>query len=627
MSFIQPPFLDPVVDWQPTPVTQLPSWVDARRVAIDCETCDPTLKKLGPGVRRDGYVVGVSFAIEDGPAYYLPMAHASGGNLDAEHVVAYLRDQAAVFTGDLVGARLPYDLDYFAHLGISFDNVRFFRDVQVAEPLINELQLSYSLANIARKYRIPGKSEEKLREAASSWGIHPKSELWKLPARHVAEYAIQDVLLPLAILRRQERIIEEQDLWEVYDLESRVLPVLLKMQRRGVRIDLAQLDKVERYCAQEEESALLEVEIQTGITLTPDDVWKAEAVAAPLREIGVDVPATATGKPSTKADFLETVDHPVANHIIRARRMNKVRTTFVKSIREHMTNGRIHCSFNQLRAQRDDGGLYGAAYGRLSSSNPNMQQQPARDPVMGPMWRSIYLPEEGMLWACADYSSQEPRMTVHYASKTNCTKADEAVRRYCEDIDMDPHQATADMAGISRKEAKILFLGICYGMGSAKLCHSLGLPTRWKFSKYRGRDIEIAGPEGEDLLKKFRQMVPFVQELADKCTARARKKGHIRTLSGRRCRFPIGDGGKYEWTHKALNRLIQGSSADQTKMALVAADAAGIPLMLQVHDELDLSVNNREEAQACADMMKTCVQLRVPSKVDVEIGDSWGTVK
>lgn len=622
MSFIQKPFLDPVVDWQPTPVTQLPSWADARRVAIDCETCDPTLKKFGPGVRRGGYVVGVSFAIEDGPAYYLPMAHASGDNLDAEHVIQYLRDQAVVFTGDLVGANLPYDLDYLAQAGVTFNNVRFFRDVQVAEPLINELQLSYSLANIAKKYRIPGKGEDKLREAASSWGINPKSEMWKLPARHVAEYAIQDVLLPLAVLRRQERIIEEQDLWEVYDLESRVLPVLLKMRRRGVRIDLDQLDKVEQYCQWEEQEALNAVGFHTGIELTSDDLWTAEAVAAPLRELGIKIPETPTGKPSTKKDFLETVDHPVAAAIVRARQMNKIRTTFVKSIREHMTNGRIHCSFHQLRAQRDDGGLYGAAYGRLSSSNPNMQQQWSHT-----MWRSIYLPEEGMLWACADYSSQEPRMTVHYASKTGCTKADEAVRRYCEDIDMDPHQATADMAGISRKEAKILFLGICYGMGSAKLSHSLGLPTRWKFSRYRGKDIEIAGPEGEELLKKFHHMVPFVQELADKCTARARTKGYILTLSGRRCRFPMGDDGKYEWTHKALNRLIQGSSADQTKMALVAADTAGISLMLQVHDELDLSVRNREEAEACAAIMKTCVQLKVPSKVDVEIGDSWGTIK
>jgi DNA polymerase I-like protein with 3'-5' exonuclease and polymerase domains len=616
---------DPPSDWTATPVRDLPSWGDAKRVAIDCETRDPQLRTLGPGVRRDGRIVGISFAIEDGPAHYLPIRHASGGNLPEEHVLSYLRDQAAVFRGDVVGANLPYDLDFLAEEGIWFGACRSFRDVQVAEPLLDELQLSYSLDNIAARHGIPGKAEEGLVEAARAWGLDPKAELWKLPARHVAPYAIQDVRLPLALLRRQERRIDEESLWDVYNLESRVLPILVKMRRRGVRVDLDQLDRIEEWTEEQEAEALDVVYTKTGIRIELGDVWRPEPIARALEAIGVRVPKTKTGKPSTKADVVNAIDHDAARAISRARRMNKVRTTFVQSIRDHAIGDRIHCTFNQLRAQKEAGQILGAAYGRLSSIDPNMQQQPARDKELGPMWRSIYLPEEGASWGALDYSQQEPRMTVHYAVRTGCTRAEEAAYAYRTDPSTDNHQMMADLAGIERKAAKTIFLGLCYGMGGGKLCRSLGLPTRE--TTIRGRRVEVAGPEGEALLAKFDLQVPFVRELARKASLRAARRGYITTLSGRRCRFPRTPTGQYDWTHKALNRLIQGSSADQTKTAMVAMDAAGWELQLQIHDEMDLSVESREQAEEAAEIMRTCIELEVPSKVDVEIGPSWGEAK
>jgi DNA polymerase I-like protein with 3'-5' exonuclease and polymerase domains len=624
-QFNQLPLFEPASSWVAPALSSLPSsWADVRRVAVDVETRDPDLKRLGPGVRRGAYMVGIAFAIEDGPAAYLPFRHEGPGNLPAAAVLAYVRDRAAEFRGDVVGANLAYDLDFLASAGIEFPRARFFRDVFLADPLIDELQDSYSLENIARRHGLDGKDEVLLREAATAYGVDPKGGLWALPARHVGPYAERDARLPLALLRRQERIITDQELWGVWDLESRLLPVLVRMRRRGVRIDFGRLAEVERWALAEETAALDRVYASIGVRIPMGAVWQAELLAVALRAIGVEPPKTDKGKPSVEAAFLEKIDHDVARALVRARRVNKVRTTFVASLREHAVAGRVHCSYNQLRAQKGETeDLQGAAYGRLSSVQPNLQQQPARDPEIGPLWRSVYVPDDGRLWAALDYSAQEPRMTVHYASITGCRGAETMVARYRADPATDLHQAMADLAGIKRKEAKTIFLGLCYGMGGAKLCRKLGLSTEWKLRD--GKQIEVAGPEGRALLERFDELVPFVRGLSKVATLRAETRGFVRTLSGRRCRFPRRADGKFDWTHKALNRLIQGSSADQTKAAMVALDAAGFELQLQVHDEIDLSVRDRAEAEAIARIMETCTPLAVPSRVDVEIGTSWGT--
>jgi len=141
---MQLPLLQPDSPWKAPRLGDLPSWAGAKRVAVDVETCDPLVKKLGPGVRRGAYIVGYSFAIEDGPSFYIPLRHAGGYNIpNPEAGLQYLRDQAKVFTGDLCGANMQYDLDFMAEAGINWDNVNRFRDCQIAEPLLDELQYSY----------------------------------------------------------------------------------------------------------------------------------------------------------------------------------------------------------------------------------------------------------------------------------------------------------------------------------------------------------------------------------------------------------------------------------------------------------------------------------------------------
>lgn len=657
---VQLPLFQSGSEWTPPDLSTLPSWKSARRVAIDIETHDPDLTKTGPGVRRDGRIVGISIALEfpdtpnlaKAPKFYLPFGHEGGDNLDETMVLRYFRDQSKIFKGDMITANGQYDYDYLAEQDIIFKSARFFRDVQIAEPLIDENQFSFSLDNVLRRNGFEGKNEEHLRRVAGQFGIDPKADMWKLPARHVGPYAESDAADLLPLIAKQERKIQQIDsedgsgakLWDLYNLESELMPVLIKMKRRGVAVDFDQLDKVEAKTFQEEEASLHEVTRLSGVRVTREDINRPTVVGKALEtSLGIKLPRTPTGKISIAKDVLESLgDHDVVTHFLRARRYNKLRNTFVNSIRTHQVKGRIHCSFHQLRRDKEDGGAAGTISGRLSSGDPNLQQQPARDPEIGNFWRSIYIPDEGGKWACLDYSQQEPRWLVHFAEISNCVGAHTAAEMYRNDPKTDNHdmmtimiygeKAWKSWSKSKKKEmrgnAKTIYLGLCYSMGGAKLCHSIGLPTKWITTR-AGRDLEVAGDEGQALLDLFHSRVPFVGELARRVENRAKSRGWIKSILGRHLRFPVkkdGSGG-FDWTHKGLNKLIQGSSADQTKKAMVDADKAGIAIQLQVHDELDLTIYDIETAKHLGEIMRNCVPCNVPAKVDIEVGPNWGEIE
>jgi len=649
--------------WVAPKVADLPLWPEHGKICIDTETKDPELKTKGIGVRRPGcHIIGYSFTINDdrSRSFYVPLRHEGGDNVeDPEMALRYIRDQAKRFRGILVGAKLDYDLDYLAQEGADFLSGRCrLRDIQIADPLINELHWLYNLEAVCERWGLPGKDEALLERAARHFELqNMKAEMHKLPARYVGEYAAIDSLRPLQVLDKQEKEIEKQNLWSIFNLECEVQRVLIRMRRRGVAIDCDHLDKVAVWALQQETEALAKVKHATGINVGVGNVWKAAAIAPVLTHLGIEVGKTPkTGKPKVDKEVLSGIDHPVANHLAWARKVNKLRTTFVESVREHMVDGRIHTTFNQLRKTKDDGDPGGAAYGRLSSEKPNLQQQPSRD-EFAPFWRKVYVPEPDTLWGSLDYSQQEPRMLIHYADLIELPGASEAAQQYRDNPSTDYHQMVADMAGIARSESKILFLAIIYGMGGAKLCHKLGLPTRWavlyfndrsKSTQYfetreeaedyairtassedegrRGEVKEVAGDAGQALINQLNSRLPFLKKISRAADKRAKEMGYIVTILGRRCRFPEKkNGGGYDWTHKALNRLVQGSSADQTKKALVDMDAAGHYIQLQVHDEVAGSFPNEEAAYDAANIMSNCIpNLRLPFKVDTELGSSWG---
>lgn len=657
-TVIQKPYLPSKIKWRPPKLSELPRWPSHGRVGLDIESRDPELVKLGPGVRRGGYIVGISFAFNN-QAWYLPLLHESGGNLNKDHVKAYLMDQAVAFRGEIVGANLQYDLDYLAEWGVKFHPSVRFRDVQIAAPLIYELHMSYSLDNIAGRLGLPLKDESELLEVGRLWGLGDdskaiKRQMWKLPSYHVGAYAEYDAVLPLKILEIQERELKAQNLQEVWDLETDNLPVALAMRRRGVRIDKVQLQKIDDWATEVETEEVAKIRAITGIPVEFGDTQKNTLLSQALGEIGLECPLTPeTRKPSIKADFLRGHPHPVTDALLRARQFAKLRTTFCKQVWEQLIGDRVHCTFNQVRTEKPGSeDLMGAAFGRWSSSNFNIQNQPIRHEEYGKLWRAIYVPDSGLKWVSSDFSSQEPRLAVHLATLMGYPGALTTSKKYWDNPMTDPHSATADMmfpkqwahlgpyyasgsgemfnkAKDLREKAKTMFLSYCYGKGKGTLCKELGFPTYMTsfVSKRTGQIIEYLkpGPEGQKMLDLFTSKIPFIPMLDKECQRRGEIRGYVITLSGRRCRFRMSNG-EYLELRKGLNKVIQGSAGDQIKAALRDLHKAGIPTQLTVHDEVCFSSNSTDEMRQAGEIMMNAVQLKVPSRVDVEYGSSWGSL-
>ena len=614
------PLFPRISEWTPPQI--FPNLSEAKEIAIDLETCDPNMESLGPGwPRNDGYIVGYAVAV-DGWAGYFPVAHAGGGNLDKRLVERWVKDVLAT-PADKIMHNAAYDLGWLRASGFQVNGTIY--DTMLAAPVLDENRYNYSLNALGFDYLKETKSEQGLKEAASDFGVHPKKELWKLPAMHVGGYAEQDAALTLKLWHHLRALMRKDEVESIFELETDVLPVLVDITLKGINFDRVKCEKNLIEMRQKEAEILKYLKSQAGMTV---DIWAAQSIATAFDRIGIQYPKTAAGAPSFTKSFLDTHEHPMAKMILEAREYQKTHGTFLEPYLKHSAkDGRLHTHFNQMR--NEDGG---AVTGRLSAANPNLQQVPARHPVIGPMVRSLFLPEDGQEWAANDFSSQEPRLLVHYATLLGLPGAEKMAQAYRDNPDTDFHQMVADLAGIKRKAAKTIGLGLMYGMGKAKLAQQLDLPV----------------DEASDLINTFHSKVPFLKGTVDAVMKRIEhpaSNGSIRTLLGRRCRFPLWE--PVEWgvnkalpreqavieygarikragTYKGLNRLIQGSAADQTKAGLVALHKAGFNLLLQVHDEIALSVRSRDEAREAADIMARAVTLEVPSRVDVEVGPSWG---
>jgi len=614
------PLFPRISEWLPPP--SFPNLSEAKEIAIDLETCDPNLESLGPGwPRKDGFIVGYAVAV-DGWSGYFPVAHGGGGNLDKRIVELWITDILAT-PADKIMHNAAYDLGWLRASGFVVNGTVF--DTMLAAPLLDENRFNYSLNSLGFDYLQEAKSEQGLREAASDFGVHAKKELWKLPAMHVGAYAEQDAALTLKLWHHLKALLRKEEVESIFELETAVLPVLVEITLKGIHFDRVKCEQKMNEMRAKETEILKYLKSQAGMQV---DIWAAQSIAAAFSRLGIEYPKTNAGAPSFTKSFLDTHDHPMAKMILEAREYNKTHGTFLEPYLKHSAkDGRIHTHFNQMR--NEDGGT---VTGRLSAANPNLQQVPARHEIIGPMVRGLFLPEEGDIWAANDFSSQEPRLLVHYASLLELPGAEKMAQAYRDNPDTDFHQMVADMAGIKRKAAKTIGLGLMYGMGKAKLAQSLDLPL----------------DEASELIATFHSKVPFLKGTVDAVMKRIEhpsSNGSIRTLLGRKCRFPLWE--PTEWgvnkalpreqalieygarikragTYKGLNRLIQGSAADQTKAGMVALHKAGFNLLLQVHDEIALSVKNIEEARAAAELMTTAVNLEVPSRVDVESGRSWG---
>lgn len=645
-GWLQAPLWEPELTWKPTPVAQLPAWTEAKRVCIDVECRDDHLYELGPGVRRGGYVCGIAFALEDGPAHYLPIRHEGGGNLSAEHVWAYLHEQGQLFRGEVVFNSAPYDLDYLWENRVEFPKAIAHRDVQVAEPLLDELQKKYGLDAICARRGLVGKDENKLREHAKAWGIDPKTGLWRLHSGAVGHYAIGDVRAPLPLLRVQEKEIEAQNLRETYDLESAVTPALVRMTRRGLRVDLDEMDRVEAWAKGRLADYIGQIHQLTGIRI--GSINNAEEVASALKKHGVEVPTKihgGTGKTmhSVQKLWLQQQTDEVSKAVIVGREFAKLLGTYVGGFRKHLVKDRLNPSFKQLVGASDedeDGGdeegdSSGARFGRVASKHVNIQAQLKRSKEIQKRWRKVLVADEGKQWISGDFSQQEPRWTIHYSeicrlpgshAAGNTLRTDPLYDCYQMLVELVKSEKDTDL-GKLRDELKEVYLGRCYGMGGGKLAKKLKLPTVWRTNERTGYTYEAAGEEAQAIIDRFDRGVPYVKALARACTKSAQAKGYILGIDNRRVRFELMDDGKLKDEHKALNKLIQYAAAWQTKKALVQLDAEGYPLQMTVHDEFDYSEDDDERARHMAEVMCEVYRLRVPSRVDVKKGPGYGQLE
>ena len=439
------------------PPEHLPDLSGEKIIAVDVETRDPNLINLGPGwSRKDGNLIGVAVAASEWSAY-LPIAHEGGGNMAKDLVLRWLQDQLN-HGMSVVFHNAQYDLGWLLTEGIEVKGT--ILDTMIAAPLLDENRFSYSLNALGATYLGQRKAEDELRRAAHQHGVDAKAEMWKLPAGRVAEYAEMDASLTLKLWHVLHKKLIEDDCERILDVELSLLPMIFEMRRRGVKVDVDKAEQTKAFLEGKEKKLLKEIKDDSDIHLEP---WNAKSLAMVFDNLGLSYQRTAkSDAPSFTKHFLKTHDHPIARKILEVREYNKANTTFVDTILNHQYNGRIHCQFNQLRS--DEGGTVS---GRFSSSNPNLQQVPSRHPEIKSLIRGLFIPEEGCRWGSFDYSAQEPRWLMHYASLTPATRDNERVKEivdlYQKD-DLDFHQLVADMAGVERNHAKTINLGIMYGL-------------------------------------------------------------------------------------------------------------------------------------------------------------------
>ena len=618
----------PTSNWKPP--KGFPNLSSAKVLSIDFETRDPNISKdMGPGwPTHNGEIVGVAAAAPGWKGYY-PIRHEGGGNVDADSVIKW--------TKSLLESKIPkvfhnaiYDCGWATTEGIAHRGE--IHDTQFMAALLDEYRDDYSLDAVCRDYGIEGKDESVLKAAALAYGVDPKGGLYKLPAKYVGAYAEQDAAATLSLYERLAPLIEKEELTKVYTLERELIPLLILMRQRGVRVDEERAHSLKKDLKKRINDTLDTLVREWGIRV---DIWSSKSLQKVFQRLKLPYSVTEKGNPSFKKDALRGIDHPVIRLIEQARKASTTISLVCEGMIEtYAVNGRIHCEMHPLKRSEEEG-RGGTVGGRFSSTHPNLQQVTKRDKDLALLVRALFLPEEGQSWLQNDYSQQEYRLIVHDAVVSKFKGWEIAAKAY-ENPDTDFHEFVAQLTGLPRTNAKNINFGIAYTMGITKLAAQLG----------------ISIPAAQMIMNQYHAHMPFVREFVKAASRVASTRGYIKTILGRRCRFPMyelaernqdfhsvvrgieaahakwpGKSVRRAYTHKAVNRRIQGSAADMTKKAMLDCYRAGFVPLLQVHDELDFSVSDPACARQINTIMCQAIPLRIPMKVDTSIGPNWAELK
>jgi DNA polymerase I-like protein with 3'-5' exonuclease and polymerase domains len=606
----------PESDW--APVAEFPRLTGL--VGLDFETCDPGIKKYGPRWphKNTGKVVGFSLAADKWSRYY-PFEHEGGGNLDKESCLRYLRDVAASTDVQFVAHNAMYEMGWCKRYGIKMARVPY--DTQGAVALLDEYRQrskrGYNLNAVAWDYCGIRKTDEKLAAAAAYFGYHSKNDLWRLHSKYVGEYGEGDAELARDVWLVLKPLLDLENLWPLAWLEFRYAAIAVEMRWNGIRVDEERAHRFVKYLDGRMDEARLAIRKMVGFDVP---VWEGDTIAKAFDVLKLKYPRTAQGAPSFVKAWLNGHQHPIGKLIGDVRRWDKASGTFVKGFFIDLAvDGRVHPQVNPLPTDEA-----GTVSGRISVERPNVNQLSAKDKEMAREVRGLLLPEEGAEWASLDISQQEPRIAVHFAYLAGVRGSKQVVELYRKDPKIDFHLLVSNLckqygSQIERDPAKILNLALIYGKGEAATCRSLGFDT--EIVKTRWGPREVAGPEGKAFIASYHRVIPFVSGLKEACLLAVRQKGYIRTLLHRRCRFGEGKSP----SHTAVNRLVQGSAADQMKKAQVDMyEAYGEVPMCQVYDEVDINKYSDEQVDRVVECIKQATPLEVPIVVDVAVGKNWG---
>lgn len=632
----QLPLLTPDSNWKRP--AELPDLRGRPIIATDTETKDDGLASgRGAGwAYRSGHIIGLSMAAED-IAVYAPIRHPEGDCFEPDQVERWYNDH--VKSGvRMVFHNAGYDLGW---TGTEWGSPppENLEDSMAMAYILDENRLTYNLDDVSKWRGVAGKDETLLKEAAHCYGVSPKAGLHLLPARYVGPYAEQDCRASLSCALNMLPLIKEQDLEAAYRLEVDLIPMAVEMRRRGIKIDTKAAVKLRAKFKDIREQALSDLGHKLGRSVEFKQINSNAFLTKLFDEQQIPYPRTPgtskfpQGQPSFEADWMSKREHWLPKLVLRARKYQDAGEKFIGNYIQGFTHmGRIHA---EIHTHKDDAG--GTVTSRLSYSDPPLQQMPSRDPEIGPLIRELFLPEDGEYWYAPDYSQQEYRLIVHFANVCGIAGVGEAVRIYNEDPDADFHNIVVELTGLIRRDAKDANFAKAFGAGVGK------------FALMIDKSMEDAAR----IYSIYDDKLPFVKRMAEFCQGRADKRGYLRLIDGMRAHFdsweprwrpkgemyvaPMGlEAARLQWpdrplrrafTHKAMNRLIQGSAARQTKLAMREAWRAKLVPLIQMHDELDFSMGSEADGLRVMEMMRDIIKLTVPVKVDPDYGINWGRAK
>ncbi|MHA2429147.1 MAG: DNA polymerase, partial [Candidatus Hermodarchaeia archaeon] len=607
-------------DWQ-TPTGPL-NMAGVKTFALDTETCDPNLMESGPGfITGDSYPIGFSITTDTRQRGYFPIAHEEGNcEWDAAGWLASIVADPAMTS---VYANFSYDAEALWKLGITIRNKVV--DIQVTDALCDENQASYTLNNIGKRRNLGTKDSGEMEEQLILIGAVKKGKpdygkLYKLHPKFVGPYAVGDTDLTLAAHFDQLKDIEADDLHRVYELESRLSPILWDMRLRGVRVDIDKAERLNNELNKRLGELLKSIEEQSDVSIDP---FSSQSLERWVNSMGITPPRTTKDNPSVGNDWLSESDNELLVKMAEYRRGEKIRRDFIEGmVLNNSHNGYLHPNWFQTRGSSFMSGndVNGTRSGRVACTNPNLTQIPARHPLYGPMVRSLFIVEDGLKWCKRDFSSQEPRITLHYAYVLGMPGAAEVRDRYIQDPTTDYHNITMEMINryanppVNRGASKDINLGLAYGLGKVKMAARLGLSRS----------------ETESVLNSYHRAVPYTKKLLFKAMDIAVKRGYVTTILGRRRRFDTWENADWnagwerplkdmdeaieKWgkvrragTYKALNAVIQGSAAEQMKTAMVNCYDAGYLPNVTIYDELGVPVEGEKQASDISEIMETAI--------------------